>query len=66
MLLHDEPPTTQDLVNDEFHLQLEAAQQITQELDEAWDMEYERNRVFREAREAREAEDQQQETLAQF
>ena len=29
MLLHDEPPTTQDFVNDEFRLQLEAAQQIT-------------------------------------
>ena len=41
MLLHDEPPTTQDLVSDEFRLQLEATQQITQGLDEARDFEYE-------------------------
>ena len=47
MLLQDETPM--DLVNDEFRLQIEATQQITQELDEARDMEYERNRVIREA-----------------
>ena len=66
MLLHDEPRTTQDLMNNEFRLQVEATRQITQGLIEARDMEYERDRVIREAREAREAADQRQETLAQF
>ena len=58
-------------MNDEFRLQLEATQQITQGLDEARELEYERNRVekdriVREAREAREAAAKRQETLAQF
>ena len=66
MLLHDEPPTTQDLVSNKFRLQLEAMQQITQGLDEGRDMEYERDRVICEACETREAVDQRQEPLAQF
>ena len=57
MLLRDEPTTLQDCVNDEFRIQLEATQQITQGLNEARELEYERDRVkqdrvIREAREA--------------
>ena len=66
MLLKDEPPNTPDLVNDKFRLQLQAMQQIIQELDEALDMEYKRNRAICEAQDAREIEQQQQATLAQF
>ena len=66
MLLQDEPPQTQDLVNDEFLLQLQATQQITRELNEARDLEHERRQAIREAQEAREVDQQQQTTLAQF
>ena len=44
MLFHDELPT--DLVNNEFPLQLEATQQITRELNEAWDIEQTKNESF--------------------
>ena len=62
LLLYYELPTTQDLVNDEFCLQLEATRQITQGFDKARDLEYEQDRVeqdrvIREAREVREAVD---------
>ena len=66
LLLQDEPLNTQDLMNDEFLFQLQVMQQITQELDEARNMEYKRNRAIQEAREARETTDKQRETPAQF
>ena len=66
MMLLDESHTTQEPLNDEFLLQLQATQQITRELNEARDIEFERNQAVREAREGREVEQQQQATLAQF
>ena len=66
MMVLDESHINQELVSDEFLLQLQATQHINQELDEAWDIEFERNRAICETREAREVEQQQQATLAQF
>ena len=66
MVLLNESNITQELVSDEFCLQLQATQQITRGLDEAWDIEFERNRLIREAREARKVEQQQKAALSQF
>ena len=69
VMLLDESHITQELVSDEFLLQLQATQQTTREFDEARDIGFERNRAIREASEAREVEQQQQQqqvTLAQF
>ena len=63
--LLDASSITQELVNDEFLLQSQVTQQITQALDEARDRESEQNRSICEDCEAREAVQQQAE-FAQF
>ena len=64
MTLLDESNITQELVSDDFCLQLQATQQIPRELDEAWDIKFERNRSICEDCEAREVEQQQRVELA--
>ena len=66
LTLLDASSITQELVSDEFRIQQQATQQITQELDEARDIEYERNRSIQQDRYAREAEQLWQDDLAQF
>ena len=56
MTLLDASSITQEFVNDEFLTQQQATQQITRELDEARDIEFERNRSIQEDLEAREVE----------
>ena len=62
--LLDASSITQEL--NEFRLQQQATQQITQALNESRDIEFEHNRLIREDREAPEAEQQRQAELAQF
>ena len=49
MMLLDEPPNTQYLVNDKLLLQLQATQQIIWKLDETRDIKFEQNRAICEA-----------------
>ena len=55
------PSVTQELLSDEFLLQQQATQQVTQALDEARDIEIERSRLFQEDREARDRQRRQSE-----
>ena len=66
MTLLDASTITQELVSDEFLLQQQASQQITRELDEAQDIEFERNWLIQEDCEAREVEQHRQAELAQY
>ena len=66
MTLLDASSIIQELVSDKFLLQQQATQQITRELDEARDIEFERNRLIQEDREAREVEQHRQADLAKY
>lgn len=65
--MQDQTPNPQDLVYDEFLLQIQATQQIAEELDEGQEEKYEHNQMLCEAQEVRNQEKQKrQTTLAQF
>ena len=51
MIFQDQTPNPQDHVHDEFLLQIQPTQQITRELNEAQEMEYEQNEMLWEAQE---------------
>ena len=68
IILQDQTPNQQEIVQNEFFLQIQDTQQLmTRELNEAQEVEYELNQMLCEAQEVRTwAEQERQSTLAQF